>query len=46
MKNLEEMLDQLKYGMMEKLKDSMIGLVLKINRWSQTQRSDDDYDDR
>ena len=23
--------------MMEQLKDSMIGLVLKINRWSQTQ---------
>ena len=36
-------------GMMEQLKDSIIGLVLKINRWSQTQtprRSDDDYDDR
>ena len=35
--------------MMEQLKDSMIGLVLKINRCSQTQtprRSDDDYDDR
>ena len=37
--------------MLEQLKDSMIGLVLKINRWSQTQtqtprRSDDDYDDR
>ena len=36
-------------GMMEKLKDSMIILVLKINGWSQTQTprmSDDDYDDR
>jgi len=35
--------------MMEQLKDSMIGLVFKINRCSQTQtprRSDDDYDDR
>jgi len=35
--------------MMEKLKDSMIILVLKINGWSQTQTprmSDDDYDDR
>ena len=34
--------------MMEQLKDNIIGLVLKINRWSQTQtprRSDDDYDD-
>ena len=46
MENLEEMLEQLKYGMMEQLKDSMIGLVLKMNRLSQTQRSDDDYDDR
>ena len=49
MENLEEMLEQLKYGMMEQLKDSIIGLVLTINRWSQTQtprRSDDDYDDR